>query len=507
MTDTRTTTALAGLDDHVEEAMSAWEVPGFALAVVKDGHVVHSRGYGVRELGSKEPVTDETVFCIASCTKAFTAAALGILVDEGKLGWDDPVAEHLPGFRLSDPYVSQIVTIRDLLAHRVGVRDVDDSLGFSREELIYRLRFDGPIDMFRSRWVYNSLHYLVAGQVIPAVTGTSWDEFVRERIFRPLAMAESSTSAWDLARAENKASSHVRQANGALYVDPITPNRVPNFDNDSIGPSASINSTARDMTRWLHLQLGGEVAGRRLLSEEVIREMHAPQALLEPEVAPERALAGELMLLSHGLGWHVQNHRDQRFVAHGGLVRGMVTHVAIVPKLNLGIVSLSNSRDAYGSQGTLNAATARWIADRHLNAPDRNYAMEYLDKFRADRENAASKRERFLRRRSDDTQPSLPMEGYEGTYGDAAYPMWRVVVEDGRLLLRYLRAPKVLYATLEHWHYDTFLPIWNEIVQDYWPAHLVTFSLDAGGAARSIVFSLSSDEEEREYRRTSAPYA
>ena len=231
----------ADLDAYVTRAMKTFDVPGIAVAIVKDGKMVFAKGYGVRKLGDPTPVDENTLFGIGSNTKAFTAAALATLVDEGRLSWDDPVYQRLPGFQMYDPYVSHEMTIRDLLTHRSGMGLGEGDLLFwphttyKREEIIYRLRFMKPASSFRSKYAYDNLLYMTAGQIVPAVTGTSWDDYVREKILTPLGMKTSNVSTTQFKPGDNYAFPHSK-VDGKLQV-------IPFQDLDNAGPAGSINSS------------------------------------------------------------------------------------------------------------------------------------------------------------------------------------------------------------------------------------------------------------------------
>lgn len=497
MTSDPLPTPLGDLDAYVERGMRDWDIPGLAVVVAKDGAIVCQKGFGIRERGGSAPVDADTVFCIASLSKAFTAAALGCLVDDGRFGWDDPVVDYLPWFRLSDPYVTAATTIRDLLAHRVGVDDnYENGLDLSREELIHSLRHDGPITHFRCKWVYNNLHYLAAGQIIPAVTGVSWDDFVRNRIFEALGMRSSSTSAYDLTRAPNRASSHLRRLDGSLFVDPIDPDGE--WTMDDHGPCGSVNATARDLTAWLLLHLRrGLHDDRRLLSESVIDEMHRPQMLIprrEDDFPPPTDFA------AYGLGWAMDLYHGHPLIWHEGLFRGMTSVIAFMPTLDLGFVILANSREA--SRGGFHRGLGLWITDRYLDAPPRDWVAERLDYLRAEHQRVATWFDFLAAGRVPGTSPSLPLANYRGTFGDAAYAKWRVDTDEGdRLVLRRLRSTRPYTATLEHWHFDTFRPTWSETNADYWPANLVTFQLDAAGVARTLRFMRGPEPEEQAFDR------
>src|SRR5262245_8844076 len=276
------TTAPEDLDSYAARVLKEYEVPGFAVAIVKDGKVALAKGYGVRKLGEPASVDEHTLFGIASNTKAFTSAALAMLVDEGKISWDDPVTKHLPTFQLYDPYVTREMTIRDLLTHRSGLGlGAGDLLwwpptDYSREEIIRRFRFVKPATSFRSRYAYDNVLYMIAGQIIPAVTGKSWDDFIKERIFRALSMDESNTSVTAFRPGDNIATPHAPVEG---HIQPIKPIAL-----DNVGPAGSINSNVSDMSRWVMIQLfHGRVPvvdnTLQLFSERQSREMWSPQTI------------------------------------------------------------------------------------------------------------------------------------------------------------------------------------------------------------------------------------
>src|ERR1700676_2673649 len=285
-------TPTADLDAYVARAMKTFDVPGLCVAVVKDGKTLLAKGYGVRKLGDATPVDADTLFGIGSNTKAFTTAALATLVDAGKISWDDPVYQHLPGFQMYDPCVSHEMTIRDLLTHRSGMGLGEGDLLFwphttyTRDEIIYKLRFMKPASSFRSHYAYDNLLYMTAGQIVPAVTGTLWDDYIRQRIFTPLGMTHSTVSNPNIKPGDGVAFPHSRLA-GKLQV-------IPFEILDNAGPAGAVNSCAADMAKWVQLQLNrGKLADRdgRLFSEQRSKEMWSPQTIL-PIGNPPPALAG-----------------------------------------------------------------------------------------------------------------------------------------------------------------------------------------------------------------------
>src|ERR1700735_2718836 len=305
------------LDTYVAASMKTFNVPGMAAAIVKDGKILVAKGYGVRKLGDATPVDEFTLFGIGSNTKAFTTAALATLVDEDKLSWDDPVYQRLPGFVMYDPYVSHEMTIRDLLTHRSGMGLGEGDLLFwppptyNREEIISKLRFMKPASSFRSHYAYDNLLYMTAGQIIPAVTGTSWDDYIARHIFAPLGMTHSNTTTRSFKPGDDYAFPHSR-IDGKLQVIALEAL-------DNIGPAGSINSCAADMAKWMQLQLNrGKFPDHDerffLFSEERSRDMWTPQTIL-PTGNPPGPLAGlRANFADYALGWTLRDYHGRKLV-------------------------------------------------------------------------------------------------------------------------------------------------------------------------------------------------
>lgn len=437
-------TPLAELDERIQDAMRQWDVPGVAIAVVKDDSVVLARGYGVRELGRPEPVDSATVFGIMSMTKAFTATAMGMLVDDGLVAWDDRVVDHVPDFVLYDPWVTRETRIRDILSHRMGV-DRGDFLwfgtGYSRDEIVRHLRYLEPVAGFRAAYGYSNNMFITAGQLIAAVTGTTWDEVIRRRIFQPLGMSASATSIWALAGVENRASPH-EELNGRLQPIPYR-----SLDNEA--PGGSITSNAVDMARWVRFQLAqGEIEGRRLISREAIRETHAAHTPIPIDSVTRRLNPG-IHFSAYALGWQVQDYRGRKLIQHSGGIDGQRSRIALMPEERLGLVVLTNR----GGGNSLFDVIRNWILDVYLGADPVDWSAEFQEVVRRGIERAAVEERRVREGRVRGTQPSLPLESYTGVYLDSAYGEGRVSLVDGALVLEI--GPEIR-ARMEHWHYDTF---------------------------------------------------
>jgi CubicO group peptidase (beta-lactamase class C family) len=462
--DSRAQERFAGLDAYIGEAMEKWQVPGLAIAVVKDGEIVLARGYGARHLGRDTPVTEDTVFPIASCTKTFTAACIAMLVDEGKLHWDDAVRKHLPDFRVADPYVTETVTIRDLLCHRTGlVRGdlVGMSGGFTHAEMLNQVQFLPQAVPFRSKVTYNNLMFAVLGEIVQKQSGLSWQEFVAKRVLTPLEMKATTTDCETIA-ADRLVTRH------RLYDGELAPLRSP--QSDKMAPAGAIHSTVKDMARWINFQLSeGELNGEPLLKKSTIREMHSLQQSIPVKWRPDSD-AYDARFIGTGLGWFVRDFRGRKVVQHGG---AWGAEMAFVPEEQLGVVVLSN-RDLNGLVWML----IYDIIDAYVVGPDQAWARgKKWDRWlqiggpeTADRD-VKKHRAELEKNRKTGTQPSLPLAEFAGAYRSPLYSDLVVTVADGKLRVKF----GDYTATLEHWEKDTFYG--RAVIEPYFDWQ-VNFTID-----------------------------
>ncbi|HKT32398.1 MAG TPA: serine hydrolase domain-containing protein, partial [Gammaproteobacteria bacterium] len=332
---------LADLDSYVQKIMRDWQVPGLAVAVVKDGKVILARGYGVRELDQSGKVDPDTLFTIASNSKAFTAAALGTLVTASKLHWDDPVTQYLPRFELNDPWVTRQITVRDLLTHRSGYCDpifMWFTTDFNREQIIQHLRYAKPTYSFRARFCYNNAMYLVASQVIPAITGQSWEDYVRAHLFVPLDMNRTDTSIEAMNADPDAAAPH------ALVDGKVTVIR--RYNTDAMAPIGGINSSVNDLSHWLLMLLdNGSYNGKSVLSPDVIAQMETPQMVVPVDSGIGswlHAMSPASQFLNYGLGFVVEDYAGRKLVMHDGDIDGMASALGMLPSEHLGVVVLTN---------------------------------------------------------------------------------------------------------------------------------------------------------------------
>ncbi len=437
----------AAVDTLVGEAARYWHVPGVAVAVVRGGEVVYLKGHGARDTATGEPVTPDTVFPLASCTKAFTSAALAALVDDGKLTWDDPVRKHVPFFHLSDRLADQDVRIRDLLCHRTGVGSHDllwYRAPWSPEESVRRVALL-PLDRpFRSAFQYQSTMYTAAGFAVASAGKMPWEDFVRARLLEPLGMKSTfCTSA--------AAAGHADRATGYEPGDRGEPVAMPPYPLDKPDAAGSVHSTARDLARWLQFHLGGGTPdGKRVVSDASLGETHRPQVVI-PMSGLDRAIHPDTVQMSYGMGWVIQDYRGHRLVSHAGIIDGFRCHLAMAPDDRLGVVVLANLHRTRMNQALSNALVDQFLG---LQPRDWNALVGAVARQEAANAEAGLRARESARRR--DTHPSLPAAAYAGTYEHPAFGTARVTLERGQLVWTFNN----FGAPLQHYQFDTFtLPI------------------------------------------------
>lgn len=494
--------ALSGLDRYVEQALVDWQVPGAAIGVVQDGKVIYARGFGRRQVDAEPRVDEQTLFQIGSMTKAFTAAAVGLLVDEGRLKWDDRVIDHLPWFQLSDGWLTQHVTIRDLLAHRTGIESTMMVVTLlDAKEVVRRARYVEPTAEFRHQYLYSNLMYGVAGQVIEAVSGQSWQDFVERRLLRPLGMRASGTSPyqfWDRsyvapsfhgvpsagrvvnatsARIDNVAMPHWLTADGVRVIP------WQSYDNAAAG--GAIVSNLTDMLQWLRVQLeGGRLNGIKVLRPETVAEMHAPQMLImnpsDPIWTAVQRVSPATGRPSYALGWFHNNYRGYDYISHSGGILGFPAFGAMLPERRVGVIVLANSFGR-GNLAAFNRLISFRVFDALLGQPEHDWSADLL-RVVAQREREAE----VAARNQDDqrlknTSPSLPLNGYVGEYRNAEVGRVRIELEEGQLVLR---VPGAFLGRLEHWQVDTFRMIWTGGMEGN--KSFASFKIDPRGRAVSL---------------------
>lgn len=461
-----------------EKARQTFDVPGIAVAVVKDGQVVFAKGFGVRKLGDPAPVTANTLFGIASNTKAFTAASVAMLVDEGKVHWNDRVIDYLPAFQMADPYVTREMRVKDLLVHRSGLALGAGDLMFfpasdlSSDEIVKRLRYVPLETSFRSAYAYDNVLYLVAGELIEAVSGKPWNQFIKDRIFTPLGMSASKTSIRDIKPGDDFASPHATVDGTLASIRPDV------LDNNA--PAGAIQSSVAEMSKWVAMQLNaGEIpGGKRLFSAAQSKEMWSEVTPIPIGNPPPEMATFKANFSAYALGWGLRDYRGYKLVSHTGGLSGMVSQVMLVPDLKLGVVVLTN-RDAAGAFSSITLT----ILDEYMKAPPTDWVAAFDTVAKNNVKRAAEIMKKASGNRDDTSEPSLPEKSYAGRYRDPWYGDVTIKQEGGRLIMRFTHSPD-LTGELEHWQYDTFIARWKNRAMD--ADAYVTFSLKPDGSIDQI---------------------
>jgi|CXWL01.1.fsa_nt_gi CubicO group peptidase (beta-lactamase class C family) len=481
----------ANFDARVEEIRTAVGVPGMSVTIVEDGRVTLAHGYGVRRLGTNERVDGDTIFQLGSVGKAFTVAALAVLVDRGDLDWGDRVVDHLPGFQMYDPWVTREMTVRDLLVHRSGLGLGAGDLLFvprsniSRAETVRRLRFIEPATSFRSDYAYDNVLYAVAGQLIEEVSGQTWEEFTREHVLRAAGMRVSTSDRVERRRTRNRAWPHARR-NGPMHgmgdQEMLDDSGRAEFDPElgaNAAPAGGIAASANDMGRWIAIQLAkGALPGGsgRLFSEAASREMWTPRVHIPIGQAPPPVAASTPQFQSYALGWTERDYRGHRLMMHTGAVFGAQSIIMLIPERNVGFSVAINCEDGEAALGI-----AYELLDHYLGVPYYDWSAAWREMVRQRDERAVA----FLQTQSAapaQIGPSLPLARYAGNYADAWYGPISITQQGDALTLDFKQTPGMV-GTLTHWQYDTFRVDWRDRLIE--PAY-VTFALTADGGVDRI---------------------
>ncbi len=466
------------IDSLVERSMKAFNVPGIAVAIIKDGKVIHSKGYGVRSLNTQQKTDENTLFGIASNSKGFTAATLGILVDEGKIKWDDKVRDYIPEFKLYNPYVTEEFTIRDLLTHRsgmgLGAGDLmffPDSSDFTLKDILYNLRFLKPVSGFRTKYDYDNNLYIVAGEVVARVTGKSWDEFVEERIIRPLGMSNTAASFDRLKSTANVIDAHA-PVDGKVQVIARSTLKV--------GHSAGgINASIADLSKWVIALLAhgkyGEGNTKKLFSENVFRELWTPQTII-PVYNPGYY---NTHFSSYGFGFGLSDVSGYKQVSHTGGLEGMVTQITMIPELELGIIVLTNQQE-----GSAFISITNQIKDGYFGKKGTDWVAD-LSKRRAQNLDGAKHLMDSIWNEIDVAQKSTKTDInlFTGTYTDPWFGDITISVKNGKAWFDSKRSPK-LTGEMFGYKGNTFVVKWRDRSMD--ADAFVNFTLDEQGKASGI---------------------
>ncbi|KAF0117392.1 MAG: penicillin-binding protein [Hyphomonadaceae bacterium] len=430
----------AQIDEYLDKARRDWNAPGLAFAIVRDGAPIYAKGFGYANVENRTPVNADTIFNVGSTTKAFTAAAIAIAVDEGKLAWDTPVREYLPSFRMggeighADDYAS--VNLRDMMSHRTGLGRHDllwyNNKDLTREKLLAHLPYLNTFAPIRSKYEYNNLMVMLSGHALEKVVGISWEDYVKERIFTPLSMTRSNTSCDEMMAAGNYANGHRLRNRTDQYSIPLRPE-------DRIGPAGAINSSINDYAKWIALQLGkGSSNGVRLFSNAQSNTMWEPSVLSGGVPS-----SPELSRGFYGLGWRIDTYRGMTRVAHGGNLNGFASRITLFPEKNLGFVAFVNL-----GASPLPGHTTLDVTDMLLGLEPANWSARGL----ARRYAAASNARQSGPVHVSGTATSHLLNAFVGKYNNRGYGDMIISFNDGALSASYNEMP----MKLEHWHYDVF---------------------------------------------------
>jgi CubicO group peptidase (beta-lactamase class C family) len=457
------------IDEYAQAVLKTHGGPGMAVAIVKDDKVVLAKGYGTRELGKDSPVDENTLFAIASNSKAFTTGALAILVDEKKLNWEDKVSKYLPDFQMYDPWVTSELTIRDLVTHRVGLDTFSGDLlwyeaNYTADQILDRVKYLKPVSSFRTRYGYQNLMYIAAGKIVEKVSGKPWCSFVRERILDPLGMSQTTCGFGTLG--ENAALPH-NESGGTLRA-------LPHGNVNGGYGAVALNSSVNDLSKWVRTQLGkGKFEGKQIFSEAQAWQLHQPY--LAQQIS-ENAWKGNPTrhFTGVGMGWFMYDYQGRKIINHSGGLDGMLSYTVLIPEENAGFVVLTNS-ESPGFGVMMNK-----IRDVLVNAPKRDWNAEAVEQVKRGKTAAEEARTKVDATRIANTKPTLALSAYAGRYADKMYGDITVTEENGKLVMRFLPAQNFV-ADLEHWHYDTFVIKWRPSVHYNFPRGFVTFTIDKNG--------------------------
>jgi CubicO group peptidase (beta-lactamase class C family) len=470
----------AGFEQRVEQLRKDFGVPGVTIAIVEDGKVTFAHGWGVRDITTNQPVDADTIFFTGSTGKAFTNAALATLVDEGRIKWDDKVIDHMPDFRMWDPWVTREMTIRDLLVHRSGLGLGEGDLLFlpnstlSRKETVRRIRYLKPATSFRSGYAYDNILYMAAGQLIEEVSGETWEKYIHDHVFGPLGMRNSTDTDAEFHANPNHARPHSRSG-GAIHglgkQSPLDENAT---IAQNAAPAGGLAISANDMSRWLLAQLGrGKIPGsdKRLFTEAQSNEMWTGVVPTPIRHFPAQFAATEPNFNLYALGWDISDYRGAKVVGHDGAVLGSQATIALLPKQNVGIFIAANSED-----GEIILGLRDELLDHYLGA-SLNRWPEKFHEWKIGRLNAAAKQVQTAAAKPAAIGPSLPLERYAGEYTDPWYGTIKVS-QSGKDLAIAFPHSSGMEGPLTHYQYDTFRT--NPALDWVEPAY-VTFSIGADG--------------------------
>jgi len=468
---------LAKIDETVKKAFELFKPTGLAVAVMKDSAIVYHQALGFSNADTRKPVTTTSLFNIASCSKAFTAFSIGILVDEGKLKWTDKVIDYIPEFKLADDYITKEMTVEDLLCHRSGLGTFYGDLlwyntTYTDEEVMKRMRNEPITRRFGIEFGYQNIMFMIAGDLIQKVSGVTWSEFVESRIFGPLGMLQTRPSNHELSKNQNIAFGHLNNRVMEIY------------DFNAVKSAAAIYSNVDELSSWTMLLLNdGMYKGHRIISRASLTRIMEPHTIIG---ASNMQKQHGINFYMYGLGWFIYDYNGKKVVEHDGGMPGYISKVTMVPDQKISIIILNN-----GNDGFIDNAIRGDILDILVKGKEFDWIGEYSSiKARSEAFEQSSNKQR-LESRIIGTKPSLPPEGYTGIFRDKSYGDAEVSLDSGKLRLTFLPAKKVFTGELEHWHYDTYKVVFNDKFLTF---GLITFSFNSAGKVTGFKIDLPSND-------------
>ncbi|MBI1344108.1 MAG: serine hydrolase [Terrimonas sp.] len=490
------TDPFAGLDVQFEQVLKDRKAAGFAVAVVRKGEVIYAKGFGYRDVENKLPVTPNTLFAIGSCTKAFTASLIGLLNKEGKIDYDKPARNYLPALHFYNNEMNDMITVRDMMCHRTGLPRHDYSWYLfktaSRDSLLERIQYFEPTAPVRQTWQYNNFMFLVQGMIAEKLTGKTWEENVREKIFTPLGMNNSNFSVHDLEKNKDAALGYL------LYKDSII-KKTDYYEINAMGPAGSINSNVMDMAKWVTLWInGGKFNDKEILPAAYTKEAMSSQMVIGAAL-PDKEIP-DAYFSNYGFGWMLMSYRGHYRVEHGGNIDGFSASTSFFPSDSIGIIVLTNQN---GSSVT--GIVRNMIADRLLNIPVIDWNKRANDAEEKAKKAAKEAEKNVSSNKVPDTHPSHELKDYEGLFSNPGYGRFEVVLRNDSLIM----VTPTGDAWLRHFHYDVFeaLPIdKKEGIDTTEKEYLkVQYSMNAAGEINMIALPLQPGLKDIEFKRTPKP--
>lgn len=466
---------LDSLDLHIHQLIKDFDIPGLSIGIVRNDSIIFSKGYGNLEIHKERKVDENTIFGIGSISKSFTALTLGILVDEGKIHWDDKVKDYLPYFELYAPYVSENFTIRDLLTHRSGLKAVSGGTlwyhsDYSREDVIKRLKYLEPASGFREKPAYQNVMYVVASEIVKTVSGMSWDKFVETRVFDKLKMNNTTSVSTERESNDNLAQPHI-------WNEKYEKVAIKQEKGDNLAPAGFIYSSSNDMSNYMRLLLNNGTFGNdTIVSSKIIKEIFKPQIIY-----PFTGEPFNNEFTSYGFGWWLTPKNGHKIIEHSGGIDGMSAKLVMIKDMNLGFVILTNEAEEPATLLLTSTLLEELLHDAEYDIYSRflDYRKRNLNKM---------KEASVQISKPGKTKPSLEIQKYAGKYSDKMYGEVLInYTEKGGLEISFSHSP-IFTGKLEHWHFDTFKIDWNDIRV---PDGFLTFNFNSKGE----ILGFSMDQE------------